>query len=1087
MSEPFNEFWRLSMEPLFRLALVRPAVEQDPANPSIDLTQDTPFQKALMEAAQSENPRDALMQVARSFVAGGDFIGSPAGSPLGAGSAKFSAALERLERNSTANHTKLVKAVEDAFGMSPKALVESETYKSTVRNLRDSLLAIKQLQEEHSRPIEALTWLLRNLELAVKIAGDEAFPDKPGDLRNYRRRNLKLPIPLNLKSVLSTAELVKRRREEQAAKDAERRKHGEELLLKRQNLNQAIAELTALGKEHFQVSVQQGHAGTELDAELTPGKALTQQMAYFEKLSALNLGQLQAAIDRQNGVDPLTIMDFAGARSASEVAKNLTTYSPHLLTGNPPFTPLPPEETLFRLKPSAVAATSQTTRKTLEERNLDVTAQSLDHLFEILQSETEAAGRELTEIYGRPAQRGIKRVGNILVKIARPVVATFPTLVSSNGDGPVVVGAPAPLSDIEQIPHTRGKATPAGVADLLIVKQQLIGYEGADIAHIENVLKGERKLREHTTRRETEEFTFREVETTSAEERELESTDRFEMTRETNNTIKEDASLKAGLNISGKYGPVVEFSASAEGSVSRSKEEATRTAATFSQEVTERSSIKITERVLQRESLRVTNEVIEKNSHELSNIGGTKHISGVYQWVNKVYEAQMFNYGLRTMFDFLVPEPAAFLIEAMNSALANATELEKPPEFTLQPYQVSDTIGSLGYYGEWARLYGATDITPPPEMYKTKSLDFKAGGGDDKTNYNHSAVITIDDGYRAIWGSVIALKNIWGNDVSVDVALGTRSQRLGLGEWTWTTNLNDERDSLPFALDTFRASQVSVAVEVKCQRTERAMEKWRLDTHAKLTTAYKARLSEYEEKLKALEVQQGVAIRGKNPALNLETMNDELKKNCITILTDQHYDLFDSIDLSPSNSLPQMDVTEAGAEGSYVRFFEHAFEWEHMTWITYPYFWGRKNQWEERLAYEDPDPLFNQFLKSGFCRVSVPVRPGFEGAIDHFMNYGELWNGGPLPTISSPLYLPIADEIAERLDRPGDEIPQGDPWYVRIPTTLVHLRADDRLPRWEKDENGEWVEAVQPKAITIEEGGKAKEDKVEKKPVAQAV
>lgn len=47
------------------------------------------------------------------------------------------------------------------------------------------------------------------------------------------------------------------------------------------------------------------------------------------------------------------------------------------------------------------------------------------------------------------------------------------------------------------------------------------------------------------------------------------------------------------------------------------------------------------------------------------------------------------------------------------------------------------------------------------------------------------------------------------------------------------------------------------------------------------------------------------------------------------------------------------------------------------------------------------------------------------------MTYGEIWNGGPLPPISSPLYLPIADSgIAERLDRPGEEIPQGNPWLV---------------------------------------------------------
>ena len=98
-----------------------------------------------------------------------------------------------------------------------------------------------------------------------------------------------------------------------------------------------------------------------------------------------------------------------------------------------------------------------------------------------------------------------------------------------------------------------------------MVKQQLTGYEAADVAHIENVLKGERKLREHTRREESVTMTFRETEITQSEERELETADRFEMTRETSETIKEDVSLKAGLKISGKYGPTVEFAASAEG------------------------------------------------------------------------------------------------------------------------------------------------------------------------------------------------------------------------------------------------------------------------------------------------------------------------------------------------------------------------------------------------------------------------------------------------------------------------------------------------------------------------------------------
>ncbi len=236
------------------------------------------------------------------------------------------------------------------------------------------------------------------------------------------------------------------------------------------------------------------------------------------------------------------------------------------------------------------------------------------------------------------------------------------------------------------------------------------------------------------------------------------------------------------------------------------------------------------------------------------------------------------------------------------------------------------------------------------------------------------------------------------------------------------------------------------------------MRRWQADTHAKLTAAYRARLAEYEEELAAAEVQAGVEIEGRNPAANLELIHDELRRHCISILTAQHFDLFGAVEAG-GFQLPQMNLEEASKEGAYVRFFEHAFEWEHLTWIAYPYFWSRKATWRDRLSYDDSDPVLNQFLKAGFCRVSVPARPGFEGAIDHFMSFGETWNGGPLPTISSDLFLPIADEIAERLDRPGEEIPQGDPWLVRIPTNLVKLRPDDQLPRWEKDQDGVWAEA----------------------------
>ena len=36
--------------------------------------------------------------------------------------------------------------------------------------------------------------------------------------------------------------------------------------------------------------------------------------------------------------------------------------------------------------------------------------------------------------------------------------------------------------------------------------------------------------------------------------------------------------------------------------------------------------------------------------------------------------------------------------------------------------------------------------------------------------------------------------------------------------------------------------------------------------------------------------------------------------------------------------------------------------------------------------------------------------------------------------------------------------PVGEPWEVRVPTTLIKLRSDDKLPAWKKKPDGSWVE-----------------------------
>lgn len=149
------------------------------------------------------------------------------------------------------------------------------------------------------------------------------------------------------------------------------------------------------------------------------------------------------------------------------------------------------------------------------------------------------------------------------------------------------------------VPHTKGKVTPSGVADLLVVKQALKGYQAADMAHVENVLKDESKNRTHKKATKTEAFVSSESETNNSEEHELSSTFRFEMSKEAANTLKEDQNLKAELKVSAKYGQAVGVDASGEGSASRSKEEVNKAASKFSQVFMNWTVKKITERLLQ--------------------------------------------------------------------------------------------------------------------------------------------------------------------------------------------------------------------------------------------------------------------------------------------------------------------------------------------------------------------------------------------------------------------------------------------------------------------------------------------------------
>jgi hypothetical protein len=256
-------------------------------------------------------------------------------------------------------------------------------------------------------------------------------------------------------------------------------------------------------------------------------------------------------------------------------------------------------------------------------------------------------------------------------------------------------------------------------------------------------------------------------------------------------------------------------------------------------------------------------------------------------------------------------------------------------------------------------------------------------------------------------------------------------------------------EGLPVSLLVSHSLGATATVEVLCELSESGLSKWQFQTYTAIIDAYNKLRSEYDEQLRATEVRQGIAIQGRNPGINREIERTELKKSAISILTAQSYDLFGSI-MPGADPLkyPEIDFPEAKDEGSYLQFFEQAFEWHLMTYVFYPYFWARKDRWPILQQIQDTDPLYEKFLKAGAARVLVSVRPGYECAVTHFLETGCVWGGHGTPDLTSPQYVDIVTEIKEQQGEALASSPVVDHWEVRVPTSLVYLQKDGKLPDW---------------------------------------
>lgn len=616
--------------------------------------------------------------------------------------------------------------------------------------------------------------------------------------------------------------------------------------------------------------------------------------------------------------------------------------------------------------------------------------------------------------------------------------------------------------------NVSGRIRPLGIGDLKVVKQTLLAYVPGEIAHIETVLKGESKSRIYRTLDRTQTTVFTSEEETREITRDTQSTDRFEVKKEAEQSLKEDMSLQAGVTATGTYGPVV-VTAHGDFAYSTSSANSQKQSSNFARQVVDKAVSRVETRSKSERTVTILHEAEETNTHGVKNDEpGAVHINGIYRWVDKRYRAQVHNYGKRLMLEFVVPEPAAFQRAlARASSKASVDAVAPVPFITVAGTPISPTDVTEGTYQALGSRYATAGLTPPPpeNLVIGTTLEgngIAAGASISKT----SKELTPAEGYRFF-------ANAYSVSLSVECAKYPRCSilvgddvyvvRADNGAFTGVDtsigahgSLSSYSGPVPVGIVGYDVTGFVVNIQGVCWRTPEKYVAWQLSTYDKIHTAYETLQAAYDQKVNQERAarESAATFNGGNPVANREIEKRELHRLCLTMLTGSHFSQFHAV-TNPADAPahhPEVDVLEALEEGKISQFLEQAFEWEHLTYLFYPYFYGRKSSWVDVLATSDTDPLFQQFLTAGAARVLVPVSPAYNEAVLYFLtapgtNIGsKVWKGGEPPLLDDPLYVSIADELRGQTDDLAGAVAEGDPWEFVLPTTLVWLQPDETLP-----------------------------------------
>lgn len=595
-----------------------------------------------------------------------------------------------------------------------------------------------------------------------------------------------------------------------------------------------------------------------------------------------------------------------------------------------------------------------------------------------------------------------------------------------------------------------------GITDYLKVEQTTHAYVEGEVANIENIMA--REYRSQSTRRLRRSETTNTSSSDTERERSIDTTtsSRFEMQSEISKILQESTDM--GINANTSYSNNTSFgnfSAQLGASYAshRSKEDSMRQAVTQAQEITARALDRVVTKVHQERVEKMIEEFEENNTHGFDNRKGDEHVVGVYRWVDKLMKNRVWNYGKRMMFEFAIPQPSklhTLAAASVKKIIEKPVDPRTTKEFNLSNYSKLDD-NNLKF---WTGIYNVDLELMNPLIHLSLPISFSTTeDGKDSSELEEVAQgkfeLEIPEGYSTTKNAKIEAAIITKDNVDPGIATyitvgNVRHEMVFVTATDFRSkfsakieNLGAYQDKIGVSFSSLGFHTGNINIDVECELNNQG----KLKIFNAIIEAYEDALADYNNKI-AEEDAKASNIKDGNPMFYRQIEQEVLKHNSIAYLVDDSVSKNNKVlgkSLYSGTTVAGFEVARTGLDdyASLAKFMEQAFEWDIMSYNYYPYYWGKREDWDDMYQSENIDPLFRSFLRSGLARVVVTVRPGFEDAVQFYMSTGRLWSGGEVPVIGDPMYLSIVDEMK---DIKGEE--QGKPWITRLPTSLTILQAE---------------------------------------------